>query len=50
MNLSEMLSLRLLLASQSPRRKQLLERMGFNVEIVNVKAEEVFDSSLADYA
>lgn len=50
MNLSEILSLRLLLASQSPRRRQLLEQMGFNVEIVNVKAEEVFDSSLADYA
>ena len=50
MNLSEMLSLRLLLGSQSSRRKQLLEQMGFKVEIVNINAEEVFDASLADYA
>ncbi len=50
MNLSETLSLRLLLASQSPRRKQLLEQMGFKVEVVNVQAEEIFDPALADYA
>ena len=50
MSLSETLSLRLLLASQSPRRKQLLEQMGFKVEVVNVQAEEIFDPALADYA
>ena len=50
MDLSETLSLRLLLASQSPRRKQLLEQMGFKVEVVNVQAEEIFDPALADYA
>lgn len=50
MSLSDILSLRMLLASQSPRRRQLLEQMGFTVELVNVSTEEVFDASLEDYA
>ncbi len=49
MDLQRLLSLRILLASQSPRRLQLLQQMGFGVERVNVEVEERLDLSLADY-
>ncbi len=50
MTLSELLSLRILLASQSPRRLQLLQQIGFEVETIKVEVEEKVDLSLPDYA
>lgn len=49
MDLERLLSLRILLASKSPRRLQLLEQMGFAVERVKVEVEESLDLTLPDY-
>lgn len=35
--------MKLLLASQSPRRKELLEQAGYTFEVHPAKAEETFD-------
>jgi len=40
-------SVRIILASQSPRRRELLERMGIlNFEIIPARGEEVLDPAL----
>lgn len=49
MELSEVLSLKVLLASKSPRRLLLLEQMGFKVERVDVEVNETLDSGLSDF-
>ena len=46
MSLSKLLSTKIILASKSPRRKQLLEQMGFNVQIETVDVEENFPNNL----
>ena len=38
---------KLLLASKSPRRKQLISMLGFDVEVVEVDADEVVDGTVA---
>ncbi|MBB5182943.1 Maf family protein [Catenisphaera adipataccumulans] len=38
--------MKLILASQSPRRKELLEQAGFTFEVVPSKTEEIFDETL----
>lgn len=42
--------MRLLLASKSPRRRQLLADLGYPVEIVNVEVDEHLDTPLPAYA
>jgi septum formation protein len=42
MNLSDLLSTNIILASKSPRRKQLLEQMGFNVKVEPIDIQETF--------
>ena len=37
---------RLLLASKSPRRRQLLTDSGFSVDFVDIEVEEDFDANL----
>lgn len=39
--------MKLLLASQSPRRKQLLQELGFNFETVKIDCEEILPENLA---
>ena len=46
MSLSKLLSTKIILASKSPRRKQLLEQMGFNVQIETIDVEENFPNDL----
>lgn len=40
------LNRKILLASKSPRRKQLLTEAGFNFELVNVDVEEIYDPAM----
>lgn len=49
MGLSKVLSAHLILASKSPRRLQLLQQMGFEVETVEIDVEEITDEDLEDY-
>lgn len=46
MSLSDLLSTKIILASKSPRRKQLLEQMGFEVVVDSVDIEETFPPNL----
>ncbi|MBQ5872731.1 MAG: septum formation protein Maf [Bacteroidales bacterium] len=46
MSLSDLLSIKIILASKSPRRKQLLEQMGFEVVVDSVDIEETFPPNL----
>ena len=46
MSLSDLLSTKIILASKSPRRKQLLEHMGFEVVVDSVDIEETFPPNL----
>lgn len=46
MSLSDLLSTKIILASKSPRRKQLLEQMGFEVVVDSVDIEETFPLNL----
>jgi septum formation protein len=46
MNLSDLLSTNIILASKSPRRKQLLEQMGFNVKVEPIDIQENFPESV----
>jgi septum formation protein len=46
MNLSDLLSTNIILASKSPRRKQLLEQMGFNVKVEPIDIQETFPESV----
>jgi septum formation protein len=46
MNLSDLLSTNIILASKSPRRKQLLEQMGFNVKVESIDIQETFPESV----
>lgn len=39
--------MRIILASQSPRRKQLLERMGVKFEVIPAQGEEIVDDRLS---
>lgn len=39
--------MKLLLGSQSPRRKELLKSLGFNFEVVSISCEEIYPSNLA---
>ena len=36
----------LLLASKSPRRQQLISKLGFDVEVVSIDADEVIDGDV----
>ncbi len=49
MGLSKVLSAHIILASKSPRRLQLLQQMGFEVETVEIDVEEITDEDLEDY-
>ena len=40
MHLSDLLSVKIILASQSPRRLQLLKQMGFEVDTTKIEVEE----------
>ena len=46
MSLSNLLSTKIVLASKSPRRKQLLEQMGFEVIVDAIDIEELFPEDL----
>lgn len=46
MSISDLLSTKIILASKSPRRKQLLEQMGFEVVVDSVDIEETFPPNL----
>lgn len=46
MNLSDLLSTKIILASKSPRRKQLLEQMGFEVAVEPIDIEESFPDNI----
>ena len=46
MSLSNLLSTKIVLASKSPRRKQLLEQMGFEVIVDAIDIEELFPENL----
>lgn len=46
MSLSDLLSTKIILASKSPRRKQLLEQIGFEVVVDSVDIEETFPLNL----
>ena len=46
MSLSNLLSTKIVLASKSPRRKQLLEQMGFEVLVDAIDIEESFPKDL----
>lgn len=45
--MDKLFSHKLLLASKSPRRKQLISMLGFDVEVVEVDADEVVDGMVA---
>jgi septum formation protein len=47
MSLSDLLSIKIILASKSPRRKQLLEQMGFDVVVEPIDIKESFPESIA---
>ena len=36
----------LLLASNSPRRKELLQNLGFNFEVVSIECDEIYPENL----
>ena len=38
--------MKILLASNSPRRKELLKELGFNFEVVSVECDEVYPAHL----
>ena len=38
--------MRIILASKSPRRKELMDLAGFNYEIIPSKVEEIWDNDL----
>lgn len=46
MHLSNLLSTNIILASKSPRRKQLLEQMGFKVRVESIDVEETFPENI----
>lgn len=46
MHLSNLLSTDIILASKSPRRKQLLEQMGFKVRVESIDVEETFPENI----
>lgn len=46
MSLSKLLSTKIILASKSPRRKQLLEQMGFDVFVEPIDVEETFPENI----
>lgn len=45
--MDKVFSHKLLLASKSPRRKQLISMLGFDVDVVEVDADEVVDGAVA---
>lgn len=45
-NLNELLQIKIILASKSPRRLQLLKQMGFNVEVSDLNIEESFPENI----
>ena len=45
--MDKVFSHKLLLASKSPRRKQLISMLGFDVEVVEVDADEVVENAVA---
>ncbi len=49
MQLSKVLSTHIILASQSPRRLQLLQQMGFQVETVSLDVVETVNEDLPDW-
>lgn len=46
MSLSDLLSTKIILASKSPRRKQLLEQMGFEVEVETIDVNEDYPKDI----
>lgn len=49
MHLSDLLSVKIILASQSPRRLQLLKQMGFEVVTTKIEVEEKAEEELQDF-
>ena len=49
MHLSDLLSVKIILASQSPRRLQLLKQMGFEVVTTKIEVEEKAEEGLQDF-
>lgn len=49
MHLSDLLSVKIILASQSPRRLQLLKQMGFEVVTTKIEVEEKAKEGLQDF-
>ena len=41
--------MKLILASKSPRRKEILQREGFTFEIVSKNTDETMDANLSPY-